>query len=250
MVAPYHVRRHDFLRRVLAVENERGAGPEKFEDWLADAGLEVEICRPYVGDSVPDAPSHEALLVLGGEMGAGDDHRAPWLGEVRSLLSKATVGGQPVFGICLGAQLLAAACGGRVGPSRSGGELGLCQVELNDQSHRDAALWRTQAARSGGAVARRRDHRAAERGRCARLEPRAALCRRFASENAAWGVQFHPEVSACSSWAPGRLWTMGCHRRAVGNSTRLFPMSLLSNRSLFELGQCLAERFAAVVKQS
>ncbi|MGA3217371.1 MAG: type 1 glutamine amidotransferase [Acidimicrobiales bacterium] len=123
--------------RVLVVENEPDAGPEMFQHWLSGAGLRVELWRPYAGHVLPSRLEGAGLLVLGGEMGALDDDKAPWLAQVRAMLEEATAQGRPVLGICLGAQMLAAACGGRVEPARSGGELGLDRIELNDEAHRD-----------------------------------------------------------------------------------------------------------------
>ena len=99
--------------RVLVVEHERDAGPEMFGRWLAQAGVEVDICRPYAGDKLPGGADHRALMVLGGSMGACDDREVPWLAQVRTMLAQATSSGRAVLGICLGAQMLAAACGGR-----------------------------------------------------------------------------------------------------------------------------------------
>jgi GMP synthase-like glutamine amidotransferase len=47
-------------------------------------------------------------------MGAMDDHVAPWLKAERELLADAVAKDFPIFAICLGAQLLAAATDGKV----------------------------------------------------------------------------------------------------------------------------------------
>ena len=123
--------------RVLVVENEDGAGPEMFERWFSAAGVDLELWRPYLGEAVPKARWLGAVMVLGGEMGACEDHRAPWLGQVRAMLAEATVNGQAVLGICLGAQMLAVACGGRVKPIAPGGEIGLGRIELTAEARSD-----------------------------------------------------------------------------------------------------------------
>ena len=52
---------------------------------------------------------YDALLVLGGAMGAADDDVAPWLPAVRALLAEAVRTELPTLGVCLGGQLLALA---------------------------------------------------------------------------------------------------------------------------------------------
>jgi len=54
----------------------------------------------------------EALLVMGGPMSANDD--LPYLQREIQFLRDAIERGQPVLGVCLGAQLIAKALGARV----------------------------------------------------------------------------------------------------------------------------------------
>lgn len=54
------------------------------------------------------------LLVLGGFQAAYDTDEHPWMGPEIDLIAHAVDDGIPVFGICLGAQLLATALGGTV----------------------------------------------------------------------------------------------------------------------------------------
>ncbi len=57
-------------------------------------------------------------------MGANDDDVAPWLPHERALLRAAVADEVPTLGICLGAQVLAAANGGRVTTNPEGPEIG------------------------------------------------------------------------------------------------------------------------------
>ena len=102
------------MRRVLIIEHGADGGIGHFGPWLRDGGAEPVTVRPYRGEPLPDLPGYDGLIVLGGEMGAWDDDAAPWLPGVRGLLGAAVRTGVPTLGICLGAQLLAAACGGEV----------------------------------------------------------------------------------------------------------------------------------------
>ena len=66
---------------------------------------------------------------MGGPMGAYEDDAHPWLADEKRLLREAVEAGHPVWGVCLGAQLLAAALGAHVYPGAEA-EVGLLDVEL------------------------------------------------------------------------------------------------------------------------
>jgi GMP synthase-like glutamine amidotransferase len=108
--------------RVLVVENDPSDPPARLGEWLADAGLELDV---RAGADLPATlDGYAGLVVLGGAMGAHDDERAPWLPHERALLRDAVATQLPTLAICLGAQLLAVANGGRVEPNAAGPEIG------------------------------------------------------------------------------------------------------------------------------
>lgn len=99
--------------------------PGRLGDWLRTAGLDIELRDLGGGADVPvDLSAHGGLVVLGGGMGAYDDDTTPFLPGVRELLRAAVRDEVPTLGVCLGAQLLAAANGGRVERNPEGPELG------------------------------------------------------------------------------------------------------------------------------
>ena len=75
-------------------------------------GCDVEIVALDEGAALPSIDDVDALAVLGGEMGAYDGHRFPYLEAEKRLLTDAVAAGVPVLGVCLGCQLLADALGG------------------------------------------------------------------------------------------------------------------------------------------
>jgi len=99
------------MRTVVVIEHEPSCPLDLFESWLD--GVAVDVIRPYAGAAVPPS-ADDGVIVLGGHMSAYDDDLAPWLPAVRDLLATSVADGVPTLGICLGAQLLAVACGGTV----------------------------------------------------------------------------------------------------------------------------------------
>lgn len=109
--------------------------------WFTDAGAELVLVAPFAGDPVPtDLVGVDALVCLGGEMGAADDAEHPWLPAARALLGAAVRQRVPVLGICLGAQLLALACGGAVARMAQGPSAGVRLVAKRDAAAADPLL--------------------------------------------------------------------------------------------------------------
>ena len=114
--------------KVLVVEHEADAPPALLGRWLEDAGAALVVCRPYLGDSLPDPRAYDALLVLGGAMGANDDEAFSWIGPTKGMLARAVQERVPTLGLCLGHQLLSAALGGTVTVNPAGHQVGIHRI--------------------------------------------------------------------------------------------------------------------------
>lgn len=121
--------------RLLVIEPDEQDPIGPLGDWLTDAGAELDLRKP--GDFPADTSGYQGLVCLGGHMGAYDDLDFPWLVAVRRLLAEATTRGLPTLAICLGAQLLAVATGGRVVPGPDGPEVGPLLVAKRDVGWND-----------------------------------------------------------------------------------------------------------------
>lgn len=235
---------------VLVVQHEAETGPGFFAGWLAGAGLRVQTIHPYDGQALPRQPGHggyDGLVVLGGAMGPAEDEEHPWLPATRVLLADAVEVGLPTFGICLGAELLALGCGGRVRRGVAGPELGVLGIEVDAAAAGDpvfAALpaaprvlqwhWEEISALPAGAV---------------RLASSAAYPHQvFRLGAAAWGVQGHPEVTAgiAAAWAQAE----GELLRSAGREPATVVAEVLAAEDeLVATWRPVAERFAAVVSE-
>jgi GMP synthase (glutamine-hydrolysing) len=81
---------------------------------LLDYGLPFEHRNLY-SDALPaDLETVSAIVSLGGQMSVADIAGHPFLVEELELMRTALTCGTPILGLCLGAQLLARAAGGRV----------------------------------------------------------------------------------------------------------------------------------------
>src|SRR5581483_2514267 len=76
---------------------------------------------------------------MGGPMGAYEDAAHPWLTGEKRWIAEAVRAGVPYLGVCLGAQLLAAALGARVHPGDAP-EVGVLPVRLTTEGRADPVL--------------------------------------------------------------------------------------------------------------
>jgi len=201
-------------RRALVVENDPSDDARRLGDWLAGAGLELVVVRPYADDPLPgDLDGFAALVVLGGEQDAFPDEHgelaSPWFAALQSLMRKATRGKVPTLAICLGAQLLAEAHGGTVERSPSGPEIGATLVARRDVADRDPVFADVPFAP---------DVLQWHRDEITELPLGAVLLaastrypvQAFRIGPSAWGVQFHIECDTemFADWAIGAVATL------------------------------------------
>ena len=98
--------------RLTVLRNDAMVPPGHLARVAAERGVHIDLVALDAGDPLPDVESVEAVAVLGGEMGAYDVERYPYLAREKQFLREAVDAGVPVLGLCLGCQLLADALGG------------------------------------------------------------------------------------------------------------------------------------------
>ncbi len=100
-----------------------------FAPVLAAAGFDLSVMDAGVDDIFEPIVRSDLVVVCGGPIGVYEQERYPFLVDEIRALSRRLREGRPTLGICLGAQLLAAALGARVypGPQK---EIGIAPVEL------------------------------------------------------------------------------------------------------------------------
>jgi GMP synthase (glutamine-hydrolysing) len=95
------------------------------EPALHAAGYKLHYYEAGLADPCEiDAANPELLVVLGGAIGVYETTEFPFLRDEVALIARRLQAERPVLGICLGAQLMAAALGAKVHAGLSGKEIG------------------------------------------------------------------------------------------------------------------------------
>jgi GMP synthase (glutamine-hydrolysing) len=196
--------------RVLVVQHQDDCPPALIGRWLLEARCVVDIRRPYAGGlPLPlDLADHEALVVLGGSMGANDDEAHSWLPSVKELVRAGAGERKPVLGICLGHQIAAVALGGTVEANPAGRQLGVLPMGWTDRAAADPVL---------GSLPARVIH---WNNDIVTELPRRAVVLAHAPDGTVqaarlsetvWGVQGHPEVDEAivKAWAADEREAIG-----------------------------------------
>lgn len=233
---------------ILTIELDPANPPLLLGDWLGEAGGVLDIRRPHAGDAVPaDAAGFDALLVLGGPFAVYDDEAVPYLGQVRALLAAAVAASTPTLAVGLGGRLLAAAAGGRVGPSDAW-RLGAHLTAKRDATEQDL-LFGLVPITPDVMQFRRETILALPGGGRLLLNSIADPVEAFRVGSAAWGMQFHIETPArvLRDWRSDARW--GLADDDLARSDRRFGAGLDESAELMATSwRAVAHRFVELVR--
>lgn len=184
----------------VVVQHVASEGPGLLAAIAQQRALPLDIRRMDLGETLPNASALAALVVLGGPMGVYQAADHPHLLAEQRLLEAAVSHGIPVLGICLGAQLLAAALGAPVyqGPAP---EIGFGEVKLTADGADDPLLG--PAGASFPAFHWHADTFDLPPGAAHLAATRAYHHQAFRVGARAWGLQFHIELDKglAKEWA-------------------------------------------------
>jgi GMP synthase (glutamine-hydrolysing) len=199
---------------ICIVLHQENSNPGHVGQWLVRNGYRLDIRKPRFGDRLPETLEHHCgCVIFGGPMSANDNdafvrNEIDWI-EVPLREKK------PLLGICLGAQMLTAHLGGRVG--------------LHPDEEVEIGYYPLRTTETGEVFGQFPEHvyewhkEGFELPRGARLlatSQGAFPNQAFAYGPAAVGVQFHPEITFAQvhRWTghnPQRLSLKGaCPRQA------------------------------------
>lgn len=123
---------------VLILKNIKSEGPGTIEDFVREQGTLYKVID-LEREGVPDSGAFDTLVMMGGPMSVNDEGRYPYITREIELVKEFIAQGKRVFGVCLGAQIMARALGANVyvGPAK---EIGWHDIELTEDGIRDPLM--------------------------------------------------------------------------------------------------------------
>lgn len=208
------------------------------EPVLREEGFMLEFREAGLHDlAAIDPLGPDLLIVLGGPIGVYDQAEYPFLRDAIQLLQRRMLADKPVLGICLGAQLMAAALGASVYPGRNGKEIGWGKLLPGQQTTEFPFM--NPLFQSGVEVLHWHGDTfdlpdgAAHLAASDRYPNQA-----FALRRSALALQFHPEVTA-----------PGLERWYIGHACEIGGQALLSVPALREESRHKAARLETAAAQ-
>ena len=181
------------MSEVLIIQHEAGEGPGTIEEEVIRAGHKVRRVRIDQGDKVPNEVGvMGGLIVMGGSMGVGDQGKLSHLKAEIALLKQFHKAEKPILGICLGAQLLAAALGTEVAAGEK--EIGWYPVRKLPDAFKDPVLRRLPE--NFPALMWHGDYFALPKGAVHLLSTDKCACAAFRHGKKAYGLVPHLEMTA------------------------------------------------------
>jgi GMP synthase (glutamine-hydrolysing) len=178
-------------RSLLLIRHHEKPDDDRVQIFAERNGFTPVSCRPYLGEALPElCPDVAGVVVFGGRQSAADFDSDPYLADEMAFITKVMAADLPLLGICLGAQLIVRALGGRVGPLNGDlHEFGYYPVAptaegrdfLPDTLHVTQAHYHTFTLPEGVTHLAKGDNYANQA---------------FRYGHKVYGVQFHPECTA------------------------------------------------------
>jgi GMP synthase (glutamine-hydrolysing) len=194
--------------KVLIIVHQPTSTPGRIGLKLDQRGFELDIRRPCLGELLPESlDEHRAVVIFGGPMSANDCQELDFIRTEIDWLALPLKSDVPFLGVCLGAQLLARQLGVEVKPHpQDQVEIGYYPIRPTPAGLQLVPHWPDRVYQW------HREGFELPHGAVLLAEGETFSNQAFRYGEAAFGVQFHPEVTQ----AMLHRWTVrASHRLAL-----------------------------------
>jgi len=106
--------------------------PGIFLKFMKEDNIRIDTVELDENEKIPNLDKYDAMIVMGGPMDTWQEKTYPWLKiEKENIHNFASIKKKPYLGLCLGAQLLSEAIGGKVRKMKTP-EIGVLDVSIKD----------------------------------------------------------------------------------------------------------------------
>jgi GMP synthase (glutamine-hydrolysing) len=123
---------------VLILKNVSSEGPGTIEDHLRENGIAFRTVD-LVTEELPSVEKIDTLVIMGGPMSVNESDIYPYIKKEVEVARDFIRKDKKVFGVCLGAQIMASSLGAKVYPGAEK-EIGWFDIELQEEGVRDSLM--------------------------------------------------------------------------------------------------------------
>ena len=106
--------------------------PGIFLKFMKEDNIKIDTVELDENEKIPNLDLYDAMIVMGGPIDTWQEEAYPWLKPEKEAIHKfVSINKKPYLGLCLGAQLLSEAIGGKVRKMETP-EIGVLKVSLKD----------------------------------------------------------------------------------------------------------------------
>jgi len=120
--------------RFLVLQHINIEHPGIFLKFMKEDNIKIDTVELDENEKIPELDPYDAMIVMGGPMDTWQEEVYPWLKTEKEAINKfACINKKPFLGLCLGAQLLSEAVGGKVRKMKTP-EIGVLKVSVTNNN--------------------------------------------------------------------------------------------------------------------
>ena len=204
--------------------------PGIFLKFMKEDNIKIDTVELDENEKIPNLDPYDAMIVMGGPMDTWQEETFPWLKPEKEAIHKfATINKKPYLGLCLGAQLLSEAVGGKVRKMKTP-EIGVLKVSVAD----DKSL--LKGLKKDLKVLQWHSYEAYDLPNNTNLLASSPECKVQAfSSNNAFGLQFHVEQTneTVPQWACVPEYKSALENTLGQNALEKFKKDVEENLKIF-----------------
>ena len=204
--------------------------PGIFLKFMEEDNIQIDTVELDENEEIPNLDKYDAMIVMGGPMDTWQEKIHPWLKiEKENIHNFVSIKKKPYLGLCLGAQLLSEAIGGKVRKMKTP-EIGVLNISINNDKSIFNGLDKNLKALQW------HSYEVCELPASAKVLASSPACNVQAfSEEKAFGLQFHVEQTneTVPQWACVPEYKSALENTLGQNALEKFKTDVEKNLNVF-----------------